>query len=124
MPVRRFVASVLGERIRGRHVWVHGVSETITDDQVWEAEETADSMYCNVVGLIDWKRILIESSIIHLESQHEDDVISGTCGKCINTALLATDRYFSWGNSGLPDTPGPEIDDWAASVAKCVGFRR
>jgi hypothetical protein len=120
MPVRKFVTSVLAEKMRGTHVWVYGVSETITEEQVEDALDVADDIYCHVIQRIDWNRILVEAYGRCSDAGHGD--WRHICGPCLQAALLATER--AWPDYGYPPAEFREIGDWPVDVNRITTYRK
>lgn len=117
MPVRRFVTNLLAGNMTGTHLFTYGVSETITDEQLADAQEVADALYCRVVGLVDWSRILLEALGRCMCKDHETQ--DGPCASCVHEALLNTDP-----REEAADVEESRIEDWSKAVANCVTYRR
>lgn len=92
--------------------------------EIWDAaENVADALYYRVVDLVDWNRVIIEATSLHLQKIHPDLLDNNLCGTCIREALLATDRSFHWEKNGGAYIPEPTVKDWANGVAEAVGMR-
>lgn len=124
MPVRRFVTGIFAEKLRGTHVFYMGDSDTITDEELDDARDVADAIYCHVVDLIDFERIAIEAHLRCMVQGHEGKY-SGSCGKCLRDACLAVDRmHGAEEEEGLPPAEGRPRSDWPADVARVIKYRR
>lgn len=124
MPVRRFVAGKLAEKLRGTHIFTRGVSDTITRERLQDAYDTADAIYCHVVDLIDFERIAIEAHLRCMTLDHPGKY-GGACGKCLRDACLAVDRFYGDGDPDeLPSAVCPPRSDWGRAVARVIRYRR
>lgn len=101
----------------------YGVSETITDEQLDDALNTADAVFCRVVHLVDWSWIALEAHIRCMKSDH-DDANGGACGPCLRDALLALDREWDRGDQVVPPAEPVWIEDWPAAVARGMSYRK
>lgn len=128
MPVRNFVVGLLSQKMHGTHIFhgLTGLSETITDEQLDRSRKVAQSIYLSVVQRIDWKRIMLEASIIHMKLNHPE--YTHTCADCVHAALLTDDRNWTRDDEDGVSMPNLDeersIDDWPAAVVEAVGYRR
>lgn len=105
MPVR---SKAIGELARSLHKTVvyNNVDMTVEVDgrdrdrkRFWEKHSKA---YDRVVHSIDWNRVLIEASILHMVRQEKDsahqafDYGDEVCGSCVMYAMLADKTWPDW----------------------------
>lgn len=105
MPVR---AKAIGELASALHksVVYNNVDLTVKvdghyrdRDRFWEKHEKA---YDQMVKSIDWNRVLLETSTLHMVRQEKDsahralDYGDEVCGSCVMYAMLADKTWPDW----------------------------
>ena len=121
MPVRVNAGYQLASRILNDQPWW---SDTKWNSTWMDAEDVGDAIFVDVVNVVDWQRVLIEASVIHLtrsETHQKSEVVEGICGKCVRDALLNVERLI---NADVPEIPEPTVSDWAVEVGRLLLERK
>lgn len=118
MPPRRSAITKITEHLLGGQVMWNGCNGTVMeqplrphsfvarnaqraliDNNVWDdTEDLATELWEKLVTSIDWTRVLLTASGIHLQRQEEDPshkdhvLLDEICAECVQWALLTKER--------------------------------
>lgn len=124
MPVRKFVTGLIAEKMRGKHIFRRGESATITHEQMDDACDVSDALFCQVIDLIDFNRVALEAHVRCVKQEHATPY-GGACGTCIRDACLMVERLYGFDEiNSLPLAVGRSDSDWPKDVARVVKYRK
>jgi hypothetical protein len=97
MPERVQVVTMMAEREIGVQVWHGGTGrcQSMKTSDYVAAQIRADELYVDIVGRINWNRILLMAKARHVYVHKGDG--DATCGHCLQDAMLALDyAVYDW----------------------------